>query len=614
MANPLRRTQAVVPFGVGAIVDFPKQTLMAAGLDVWPEEPQCQIYDDRLAKRLGVKYFRSPPPGPKKDLAGAHLPFVRFPLWYLCPRHQCKALIKTQWNESSPPKCVSQLGNRFRRDNTYKTCSELPAKKRRTMHPVRFIVACENGHIDDFPWIEWVHTPMGKPLDEASVCSEPKLRLAHMGAAGLGGLQVKCEGCDEKRSMLGSAGQDSLKGYDCAGNRPWLGEQGREPCTLEKPPMMLQRSATNLHFSKIASAILIPPFSDPIRRLIDDQHNWRILSSGVNEDGLPDDQRLRFFAEYNRAPFDRLKEAVIQKLRGEGLSDSETEEEFRYSEYRALLEATTSSKDDFFAVKKDVNLYSNIVSKYIDKIVLVEKLAETRALAGFSRITPPPYREFDHSDQEQLSNARKNWLPALRVYGEGIFLTLKKDLIDQFVANEGIIKRSKSIVHRHEEICRQLSREPRVVQDKFFLLHTFAHILIRRLTFECGYGSSALRERIYCSDGDNPMTGILIYTAAGDCEGTMGGLVRQGRPGIFEPTLLGAIEDASTCSSDPLCIESGGQGTGSLNLAACHACTLLPETSCEEGNRFLDRATLVGTHEDPSMGYFSDMVATVLSG
>ena len=110
------------------------------------------------------------------------------------------------------------------------------------------------------------------------------------------------------------------------------------------------------------------------------------------------------------------------------------------------------------------------------------------------------------------------------------------------------------------------------------------------------------------------MMGILIYTAAGDCEGSMGGLVQQGKPGIFEPTLLVAIQEALSCSTDPLCIESGGQGTNSLNLAACHGCTLLPETSCEEGNRFLDRATLIGTQDDPSLGYFSDMAGDLISG
>jgi hypothetical protein len=147
------------------------------------------------------------------------------------------------------------------------------------------------------------------------------------------------------------------------------------------------------------------------------------------------------------------------------------------------------------------------------------------------------------------------------------------------------------------------------------LLHTLAHILIRQLAFECGYGSSSLRERLYCWDEPGKeMTGLLIYTAAGDSEGTMGGLVRQGKPGRFESVLLSAIEESRWCSSDPLCIESRGQGIDSLNRAACHACALLPETSCEEGNRFLDRAALIGTPEAMAIGFFKDIVEKLLTG
>jgi len=150
---------------------------------------------------------------------------------------------------------------------------------------------------------------------------------------------------------------------------------------------------------------------------------------------------------------------------------------------------------------------------------------------------------------------------------------------------------------------------------KFFLLHTLAHALIRRLSFECGYGSSSLRERLYCWDEKHKkMTGILIYTAAGDSEGTMGGLVQQGKPGRFETLLVGAIQDILWCSSDPICIESHGQGIDSLNRAACYACALLPETSCEEGNRFLDRAALIGTPEDPSLSFFAEIVQEIMSG
>ena len=101
------------------------------------------------------------------------------------------------------------------------------------------------------------------------------------------------------------------------------------------------------------------------------------------------------------------------------------------------------------------------------------------------------------------------------------------------------------------------------------------------------------------------MNGVLIYTASGDSEGSMGGLVRQGQPGNLETIVNNAIENARWCSSDPICIDSIGQGPNSCNLAACHNCALLPETCCEESNMLLDRAMLIGTLNDPELGYFN---------
>jgi hypothetical protein len=107
------------------------------------------------------------------------------------------------------------------------------------------------------------------------------------------------------------------------------------------------------------------------------------------------------------------------------------------------------------------------------------------------------------------------------------------------------------------------------------------------------------------------MAGILIYTASGDAEGTMGGLVRMGRPGALEQVLQRALEGAKWCSADPVCMETGalgGQGPDSCNLAACHNCALVPETACEEFNRFLDRALLVGDLSGTVEGFFSSLV------
>jgi hypothetical protein len=378
---------------------------------------------------------------------------------------------------------------------------------------------------------------------------------------------------------------------------------------------MLQRGATNLYFAKLASSILIPPYSDPIRRIVDDTHNWSILTSGTAANGTPDESRLRVFAEMKKIEFGHLREVVMNKLNGVGSdSKAQSEEEYRFSEYKALLESSDTTDQEFIIEKQCMNKYGNTICNYFDQIVLVKKLAETRVLTGFSRINPPPYREYDRKDQSQLSLRSKLWLPGVRVYGEGVFFTLKRKRIDDWLANTDT-NRYDVIFANHQRIYRKLGRTPREIPSKFFLLHTLAHLLIRRMSYECGYGSSSLRERIYCWEGNGrEMNGILIYTAAGDSEGTMGGLVELGKPGRVDHLLQETLSDAIWCSTDPLCIESHGQGIDSLNRAACHACVLLPETSCEEGNRFLDRVAVIGKPDAQALGYFGETVKQILSG
>jgi hypothetical protein len=212
----------------------------------------------------------------------------------------------------------------------------------------------------------------------------------------------------------------------------------------------------------------------------------------------------------------------------------------------------------------------------------VESLAETRSLSGFSRIV-------DAVGANALSLERKDWRPAYRVHGEGLFLVLKQDLFDAW----GIGDKLDAVTGRGAAEPRIRLQPPR---PELVALHTLAHLLILRLSFEAGYGASSIRERLYSAPATSatPMRGILLYTAAGDSEGTLGGLVRLGKAGRLERILRNAIAGAQWCSADPVCRESPGQGVGSLNLAACHACALLPETSCETGNRLLDRLSIVG--------------------
>ncbi len=212
----------------------------------------------------------------------------------------------------------------------------------------------------------------------------------------------------------------------------------------------------------------------------------------------------------------------------------------------------------------------------------------------------------DFQQPEKLSGTPLDWLPAYRVVGEGIFLTLARDALRDWAQQAG--ERIKTLVeHIGEEVRNHLTTTPELI-----LLHSLAHVLIRRFSFEAGYGASSIRERIYSApvNSRHEMGGILIYTAAGDSDGTMGGLVRLGRPKTFEKTLLNALADARWCSADPICRESPGQGVNSDNLAACHACSLLPETSCEFSNRYLDRMTLLGEGEKEGNGFFSALLSS----
>ena len=222
--------------------------------------------------------------------------------------------------------------------------------------------------------------------------------------------------------------------------------------------------------------------------------------------------------------------------------------------------------------------YSSPVRDHVDRIMLVERLRETRALTGFSRIHPQSSIRQSFADKRKIlwreaprPGSKDDWLPAMTTHGEGIFFSLNearlqkweqrteiKSLFDKMLSN---FKRS-----RHWD-------ETKLQGPRFVLLHTLSHLIINRLIFECGYGTAALRERLYVSTDENsPMAGLLIYTAAGDADGTLGGLVRMGRPGNFERIFTEALREAMWCSADPICMEaafSGGQGPDSCNLASC---------------------------------------------
>jgi hypothetical protein len=627
-----RTSQGVVPFGVGAVIDFKEEALMSAGLDVWPTEKAtgenrialmkaCSIVDGRLAARLTaetgrkISFFLTPAEAPEPASFGvqaqpdrAFMPFVRFPNWYFCPR--CRVLKRVPWNSQSRGamlKC-SHMGRRV--EGKGEPCGALKKFRQPSLSPVRFAVACESGHIMDFPWNAWAHKHAGRSCDAES----GELYLYSTPAAGLAGIRVSCAKCNASNSMAGTFRKDVLAeiyGKRCPGERPWLGPEAVEK-SCEKTPQTIQRGASNAYFAKVVSSILIPPYSAPIRQILDRPDVWSEIEAFPLVDGKLHEPWLLAKAKNLGVDAKAFVAAVYERLGAGGESASKvedvSEDRYRYDEYQAFVgpRPPSSKRDDFDTKLEPVSNYGGAFASLFGRVVLVRKLKETRVLTGFSRLFPV---EALKGPPAALSLEPKNWFPGFSVRGEGIFLELSGSALRRWSAEEEVKKRTAILQFRSNDVTRQRGVMARTITPEFVLVHTLAHLLIRQMAFECGYDSSSLRERLYVSAVPaTSMTGLLIYTASGDAEGTLGGLVRQGQPGRLEPTLRSAMRNASICSSDPLCIESTGQGLFSMNLAACHACGLLPETSCEEGNLLLDRVTAIGTPDRPALGYFESML------
>lgn len=622
-----RTSQGVVPFGVGSVIDFTDESLMTAGLDAWPHDQadpaarseilkSTQVVDGRLARRLSVElgrpidYFLSPTEAPEVPqrtgprLDRAPMPFVRFPNWHFCPR--CRQLKHIPWNTPSRAEALRCSNPGRRAAGEAKPCSELPVKRRPRMSPVRFVAACDAGHIMDFPWNDWAHSG-----NRAACTPEAaQLYLYSTTAAGLAGVVVKCTTCNSSRSMAGAFQRDVLQtvfGARCPGERPWLGPEGVQQCTGHIP-QTIQRGASNSYFAKLTSSILIPPYSAKVQQVLDRPDIWDEITS-FTVDGAPHLPFLKTKARNLGLDEESFIRAVFERLNVDPAAATPTdtdEARYRFDEYRAYTgpRPPEMERHDFDTKARDVHAYEPWFAEAFEAIVLVRRLRETRVLTGFSRLVPPDTAEA----LADLSITPKRWLPGFSVRGEGIFLQFSRERIAAWSLRPDVATRVADLQAQLDRIARDRNRSTRSISPAHLLIHSFAHLLIRQLSFECGYDSSSLRERLYVSDAENHrMAGLLVYTASGDSEGTLGGLVRQGEPGRLDATIRAALANAAICSSDPLCIESRGQGINALNRAACHACALLPETSCEEGNLLLDRVVAIGTPDDQSTGYFGSL-------
>ena len=711
--KPVRRTQAIAPFGPGAIVDFPGPvSLIHAGLEAYPfdsENPdheEFKITDEvRLSDRLGVQYFVEPIDyrpsrrGVKQKNVNLVLPFLRFPLWHLCPR--CGILHKSDYHYTNTPKCSGPIGSGADKGKSH---------PERDCFQVRFVVACEKGHLSDFPWCDWIHD--GKDTFNVTP-GKSWLRWRASGNASVAGIEIAAEeirdgnikvikrktlgqvfSAPEKKSESGDLALSPLGkiGIVCNGDNPTLAKGSElrpgDPCGEQL--YVLLKNASNLYFPNVKSAIFIPTINNididpdirdltqnpevvsrlrvaamnsddglvgqrPANRILkelypqfdteekaaalrevanshmlhdflESHHSTRIFIKQIRESSETGDLTL----EQYQMCLDKLDwgldpQLLVERSFQDGLEqkppvfmnqieeDEFEEEVFRSAEYQVFSRESDSgtSKVDLDVSVVDSSEYPDWMAQRFSRISLLKKMRETRVFTGFSRIFSHGLSKIERQALF-LEESEPSWLPGVIVRGEGLFFDFKQSHLDTWYNNNiDYLKSREALLTRSKASYLNISEGAVTpVSAKKVLIHTFAHVLINELIYDCGYGSASLRERLYCSSRTNPeMNAVLVYTAAGDTEGSMGGLVRMGEPDRLASVIEQAIVRASWCSSDPICIESSGQGPSGQNLAACHACALLPETSCEQMNLQLDRSMLVGTLQNPSIGFFSELLS-----
>ena len=596
----------IFTFGVGSLLDLPNMSVLIMGLDDWDTRYCTEISEERLLanlqKRLGpqLKKLFLPPVifedvVPDQDAPAIGVPVSPFPRWLRCPVCDTLATIESG---------VFQLRlDQWRPDRTcyvHTGCTKVDTP---TALSVRFLLACRNGHLTDFPWIEYVHQGI-KP------CKPARLTLREYGAAGdASDIIIKCLECNKERRM-GDAFDKDRAHFTCLGHHPHL-RIVQPGC--QEPAQATLLGASNSWFPLVMSVLSIPRAADRLSRLVEER--WadpKDISSLEIAQWATAPSRMPHFVDFSAQ---EIWDAIQSKKLSDREPSGEQPEDIKQPEWEVLSSPSQSKENDDFKLREVAPPQG--FERFFENTVLVERLREVRSLLGFTRIESKgdfvDAAFVDDGRQTPLCRNNPTWLPASEVRGEGIFIRLNEQVVETWEARSEIRSFEKEFFESHR-IWRRLRKiEPHDTGFpgiRFVLVHSLSHALMRQIVLDCGYTAASVRERIYCrstTDSKGPMAGILLYTAASDSEGTLGGLVNVGNPLSLGRHIQQCLEHIRVCASDPLCSEhrpsSDGRG---IHAASCHACLFAPETSCERGNRYLDRTVLVPTFSDNKMNFFED--------
>lgn len=646
----VRIGQLIAPFGPGSLyIDRRGTPHVVCGLDHWflrwnqtlglvrcERRAEFERIEPRLSSLLHVDRFCMPPdyryvrrgmtPPPNAML---NVPAQRFPRWY---RH-------TSTGE-------------MRRFNLHTSRIENPGGGGR-WQPVRFVAVCSGGHLCEFPWKEWIG---------CQCAGDGNLNLTDRGGSELSSIRIECKSCPagssgrKGRTLAGTTikpdavhGEQSAfqkAGIVCPGDRPWLGEGANEPGCAQ-PLIGALINQTNLYFPRTISAIALPdlqPQSQAIASLRNSIESdpsgasvamtyWKMgrrklavaaVGASLDERGIQSDPTQ--IEEVLEGLFDAPASALLPGAQPPADPESELLA-FRRAEFN-IIRNQVNDPANVPNLRVILTTVPPALSPWFARVNLVERLKETRVFYGFDRLeqSNSSLAGMPDTAMQQLfrlppSQPNDRWLPAVEVFGEGIYIEMHEQRLVEWQnaqaawiaerIDDGFLARLAGV----PQTLPPLGAANHAWASRYLIVHSLAHLLINQLVFECGYSTASLRERLYISsDPIAPMAAFMIYTAAGDSEGTLGGLVRLGRPERLGLVVQRALSRASWCSADPVCSERlGGQGSKLANLAACHACVLLPETSCETVNHGLDRAMVVGTPNDRSRGFMASILEKAYS-
>jgi hypothetical protein len=594
-----RPSQLMSFAGVGSVVDLPGMSVVVRGLDAWGgggapvSEPRLLAQVQRLMPCAGITSLRAAPYDAKladDPYTNVGVPVTTFPRWLRCP--VCHQLLPIDGVDQL------ELSHRWgRRPDlakwVHRHCPNqggLAVTKRRACIPARFVVACPRGHLDEFPYVDFVHRKAEEP------CKGAQLEMRDAGSVLGPRVTISCTaGCKSRRNVSEAAGTRGAADLPrCRGRHPHL--QSYEPCG--EPLKLMVLGASNLWFNVSISALHLPD-EDPVAAAI--AENWDIVShlppSGLSQvvAGMPSLHALR------GRPAEEISAAIeAERARRESAPPpDEAQPGLLHAEWELFSHPTTEQEDaDFVAVPTRAPTEHESL---LCNVVQVERLREVQASLGFTRIDAPGQAEDHDFHLGPLSTGHVGWVPAVERRGEGIFLQLDEDLVSSWCAE---VEHHRDVDALRASYGRWRDNRDRPPDSSFpvaryLLVHTLSHLLLRQVALECGYSSASIRERLYVGAPERPTAGFLLSTAASDSEGTLGGLVALGEARFLGRLLDQALHDAETCSSDPLCAERLPEAPGDgLYAAACHACLFASETSCEAGNRWLHRGVLVDLGND----------------